>query len=377
MSRKYFLVLFICLHQVCVFAQTDSLPGNDTLSKFDKFNKKAEKFFKVFPVPIITYSTEAGNVFGLAKFNLFQLSKKDTLSSPSKLSEVVTFSTKGRINASVSTELLFDKNNYMILSFVNYKKQPEYLFGIGNDVKKEDVEEVVTERFRFSVVGLRRVYKKLYLGLSFDINTYFNIETDSSSFLVVNDIPGINGGASVGLGLALALDNRDNRYNPSKGVFVLGSLQPHPSWLGSKYQFTTFSLDMRTYFNPWHKHVIALQATTRSTSTGTTPFYELSLLGGDTKMRGYYEGAFRDNVLLDAQLEYRMPVWKIFGAVGWIGTGRVAPEYSALSLDGFKVSYGGGVRIRVDSKNNTNLRIDFGFGPGGLKGTYLNFAEAF
>src|SRR5688572_8245872 len=56
----------------------DSLAVNkstqqDTLSKFDSFNKKAERFFKVAPVPIVAYSTEAGNIFGLAKFNTFHL----------------------------------------------------------------------------------------------------------------------------------------------------------------------------------------------------------------------------------------------------------------------------------------------------------------
>lgn len=350
--------------------------STDTLSKFDKFNVKAERFFKVFPVPIITYSTEAGNVFGLAKFNLFQLSDKDTISKPSKLSEVVTFSTKGRINISVSTELVFNENKYIVLSYVNYRKQPEYIFGIGNDVQKEDAEEVVSERIKYSVVGLRKIVGAFYAGLAFDINNYFDLEIDSNSVLIKNGVAGVDGGASVGLGIALALDSRDNRYNPYKGAFILGSIMGHPEWIGSKYQFTKFQLDVRKYFNPWHKHVIALQASTQQNS-GTTPFYELALLGGDSKMRGYYEGAFRDNVLLDAQVEYRLPVWKIFGAVGWIGAGRVAESYSGLSIDGFKLSYGGGIRIRVDSKNNTNLRVDFGYGPGGLNGLYLNFAEAF
>ena len=119
-----------------------------------------------------------------------------------------------------------------------------------------------------------------------------------------------------------------------------------------------------------------MQATTTATG-GNVPFYDLALLGGDSKMRGYYQGAFRDNVLVDAQVEYRMPIWKIFGMTTWIGTGRVADKYSNMALDGFKVSYGVGLRIKVDSKNNTNLRLDFGFGGNGIKGTYINFAEAF
>jgi outer membrane protein assembly factor BamA len=373
-----------------VLAQQDSTANKladttgakkDTLSKFDSFNAKAEHLFKILPVPLYSYSTEAGNTFGLAKFNLFQLKKSDTISKPSKLSEVVTLSSKGRINASITTELVFKENRWVILSYVNYKKQPEYIFGIGNDVKREDVEEVQYERFKSVTVALRRFAKNLYIGVPLDIADYFNIKPDSNSFLYgkppyMDTIPGVNGGFSLGTGIAAAWDSRDNRYNTFKGSYVQLTLIAHPEWLGSAYNFTKFELDMRKFFNPWKKHVIALQATT-SSATGNTPFYELSLLGGDKQMRGYYQGAYRDKVLVDGQVEYRMPVWKIFGVTGWMGTGRVASAYDNLTLDNWKLSYGIGIRIKVDSKNNTNMRLDFGFGPHGISGTYINFAEAF
>src|SRR5215203_5965024 len=140
MSQKNILVISLMLCTCSTFAQQDTTTATvtkDTLSKFDKMNAKMEALFKVIPVPILTYSTEAGQVFGLAKFNVIDLSKKDTISKPSKLSEVVSFSTKGRINASVSTELVFNQNKYIILSYINYRKQPEYIFGIGNDVTQE------------------------------------------------------------------------------------------------------------------------------------------------------------------------------------------------------------------------------------------------
>ena len=152
----------------------------------------------------------------------------------------------------------------------------------------------------------------------------------------------------------------------------------YPEALGSTYQFTQFQFDFRKYFTPWKnlKHVIAVQAATNY-SFGDVPFYDLGLLGGEDRMRGYYKGALRDKALLDSQVEYRMPVWNIFGIVGWIGAGRVGEDYSDLALDGFRLSYGGGVRIRVDSGSNVNLRIDMGFGPEGVKGFYINFSEAF
>jgi hypothetical protein len=384
MKQKSSFLLLLILCAVSVFGQpnpdsekeTSSKPAKDSLSKFDKFNKKAEHLFQILPVPLYSYSSEAGNIFGLAKFNVLNLSKKDTISKPSKLSEVFTISTKGRINASVSTELVFHENKYILLSYINYKQTPEYIFGIGNDVTKADAEQISSSRFKFVATGMILVHKYLYVGIGFDIADYFNIQVDSNSFLIKDKVPGVNGGASVGAGFAAAFDSRDNRYNAFKGAYVLSTILFYPTFLGSAYQFTKFQLDARKYYNPWGKDVIAFQATT-SYANGNTPFYELSEMGGDYQMRGYYEGAYRDNVLVDAQVEYRQHIWNIFGAVAWIGTGQVGPNYSALSLDGFHLSYGAGIRIRVDTKHNTNLRFDFGFGPGGINGTYINFAEAF
>lgn len=372
LSLLFTLVLFPAL------AQSDSTQKADTLSKFDRFNKKAEHFFKVFPVPLISYSTDAGNIFGLAKFNTFHTSKKDTISRPSKISEVATFSTKGRINVSISNDLIFKEDKYMILSFFNFKKQPESMLGIGNDVSRDDVEQVTTNRIRFATTAMVRVKKYFYAGVGLDIANYFDIKYDTGSFLEKDEVTGRTGGTDFGVGIAGALDSRDNRYNASKGALVLTTVVYYPEAIGSSFEFTKFDLDMRKYFKPWKnlKHVIAVQASTTFTD-GSVPYYDLAQLGGEDKMRGYYKGAIRDKVLVDGQIEYRMPVWNIFGVVGWVGTGRVGTGYDDLALDGFRLSYGGGVRIRVDSGSNVNLRIDMGFGPGGVSGLYLNFSEAF
>ncbi len=358
------------------FSQSEASVQQDTLSKFDKFNQKAEAFFKWAPAPIITYSSEAGNTFGLAKFNLFHPSKKDSISKPSKLSEVVTISTKGRVSISISNDLILMENKYMILSYFNYKKTPEYLLGIGNDVSIENVEEVTVNRLKFSSAAMRRVKENYYAGISLDFSDYFGIKTDSNSFLVSDNITGVRGGTDIGVGIAGALDSRDNRYNAFKGALLLSTITFYPKFLGSRYEFTSIYIDARKYFNPWLKHVIAIQATT-TYSSGDVPFYDLALLGGEDRMRGYYKGALRDKVLFDTQVEYRMPIWNIFGLATWVATGRVADSYKNMSLNGFWLSFGGGVRIRVDSENNTNLRFDMGFGPNGVSGFYFNFAEAF
>ncbi len=376
------IMLWICygplLAQTPADSNKDSLrisgEKKDSLSGFDRFNKKAEALFKILPVPIYSYSPEAGNIFGLAKFNVLSLSKKDTISKPSKLSEVFTASTLGRINASISTQLVFDEDKYVIISYVNYKKEPEYIWDIGNTITKEPEQDIIS-RFVFAGTALRQVRKNFYVGIPFDVSDYFDIQADSTSFLVTDSVTGLKGGTSVGAGLAAAFDSRDNRYNASKGAYILGTAVFYPSGWGP-YPFSKFTLDARKYYQPWPGKIIAGQATTSYTN-GVVPFYELSQMGGDSQMRGYYQGGLRDNVLVDAQVELRLHVWNIFGLVGWFGAGQVAHSYSGVALDAFHLSYGPGLRIRVDSKHNTNLRFDFGFGPGGIQGFYINFGEAF
>jgi hypothetical protein len=375
-------MLWFCCNQS--FAQQsagekkDSLPKSenkkDSLSGFDRFNKKAEHLFKILPVPIYSYSPEAGNIYGLAKFNVFDLSKKDTVSKASKLSGVFTASTLHRINASIATQLVFDENKYIIISYVNYKKEPEYIWDIGNTITK-DPEQDIVNRFVFAGTALRLVAKNFYVGIPFDVSDYFDIQADSTSFLITDSVTGLKGGTSIGIGFAAAYDTRNNRYNPLHGSYILGTAVFYPAALGP-YAFSKFVIDARKYLNPFNKNVIAGQVTT-SYANGNVPFYELPQMGGASQMRGYYEGGLRDNVLLDAQIELRIPVWNIFGVVGWFGVGQVANSYNQVAMDEFHLSYGPGMRIMVDSKHQTNLRFDFGFGPNGIQGFNINFGEAF
>ena len=101
----------------------------------------------------------------------------------------------------------------------------------------------------------------------------------------------------------------------------------------------------------------------------------LSPLGGDSLMRGYYAGRFRDKVLLAGQAEYRLPLWWRFGLVGFVGAGGVADRVGILSTSAFKLTYGFGLRFRLN-REGENLRIDFGYGKG-TSGLYFTAGEAF
>lgn len=350
----------------------------DTLTKFQKFSDKGEALFKILPVPIIAYSTESGTIFGLAKYNLIDLVKKDTISHDSKFNALVSFATKGQYKGVISGDMFLNENRLNLRAGVRYINFPSYIFGVGNDISANDIESVITKSFEFDIDALHSINTKrtLYAGVLTQFKSYTDIETESDSFLVTTNYAGVDGGISSGIGLGAIYDSRDNRYNAKSGFYLSTNYMLFGRVLGSDYKYNTFELDIRKYVNPWLEHVIAFQIYTQANS-GEVPFYSLAMLGGDQRMRGYYKGALRDKVIGDAQVEYRMPIWAIFGVTAFASAGRVALDYKSFDLNELRYGGGLGLRVMLDKKNQSNLRFDFGYGHGDARTFSIGFTEAF
>jgi hypothetical protein len=93
-------------------------------------------------------------------------------------------------------------------------------------------------------------------------------------------------------------------------------------------------------------------------------------------MRGYYEGRYQDQDMIVLQGEYRLPLWRRFGLVGFAGIADVACKTSAFHARDFKSSAGFGIRYLLQPEEKLNLRFDYGFGKD-TSGFYVNFTEAF
>lgn len=350
----------------------------DTLSKFTRFNKKAEALFKVLPFPMVSYSTETGTVVGLAKYNMVQLVEGDTISAASSFSGLASASTEGHYKVVLGGNLYLDQNKLILNGTIQYIVFPEYLLGIGNNVQRENLERIITERFAFTNYVLHSIDKQkhLYAGVFQEYKNYYKITKDTVSWVEKNKYPGYEGGITSGFGLGIAYDTRDHKYNAMSGMFASFNAKAFTSGFGSDFNYNSIEFEFRKFFNPWYKHVIAFQLYSQG-NYGNIPFYSLGQIGGTNRMRGYYLGAIRDKVIADAQVEYRMKVWSIFGVTAFASAGRVAGTYSEMDLNDLWYAAGFGLRIMVDSAHKANLRVDFGYGMKGSKTVVIGFAEAF
>ena len=80
--------------------------------------------------------------------------------------------------------------------------------------------------------------------------------------------------------------------------------------------------------------------------------------------------------MLILQQEFRMPVYKRIGIAAFGGVGAVANKLTDFTKNEIHYDYGVGLRIKINKKENTNLRIDYGFTKDS-QGLYVVFAEAF
>ena len=110
---------------------------------------------------------------------------------------------------------------------------------------------------------------------------------------------------------------------------------------------------------------------------GDVPFNQLAQLGGVARMRGYFEGQYRDKTYAMTQVEYRiMPLFWRLGAVLFAGIGEVAGRFRDFDLAHLKVSVGAGLRYALDPAERIHIRVDAGVGPG-TWGLAVNVLEAF
>lgn len=368
-SRLIILTLLILI--IC-FNDTHALAASSQESE-----EKGKNSGYVF-LPILSYSPETKLAGGVVLNVYYRPSDADALTRPSNLMPTFIYTQQQQISVEMPTELYWHDELYYLNGYIGFAKFPDKFYGIGNDTKEENEENYTPRLFQIRSNVQRKITAHTYMGLQYNMKYHKILSAKDGGLLAGNGIAGQGAGTASGLGVSLTRDTRNNVFYPSAGTLLKIAAQRFDGMIGSDYDFTQLSTDIRGYFEPFRSHVIAVNGYANFMTT-SPPFHMLSLLGqvGERNvMRGYYQGRYRDNNILVLQTEYRMPLWWRFGCAAFGGIGDVSHTISAFSVNRLKYSYGFGLRFQLDPKENINLRLDFGFGKES-SGFYLAIGEAF
>ncbi len=349
------------------------------LEKKDSINKLGKRR-KLFAFPAMIYSPETTLAFGGAGNYYFKIGH-DTTVRTSYIQALALYTLRQQTVLGMESTIFFHNERYILKTKASASYFPDRFWGLGNNSQEADMEHYTVGQFYLFPQLLRKMYKRLFLGLAYEIQNVFTFEYGSgrppgTSIFDTQNVNGRYGSLVSGLGLVALWDGRDNAFSPSKGFYFSYYINNFSSALGSDFNFFTHSVDIRRYYTVAENQVLAFQFVLNS-NNGTVPVRSMSNIGNNSIMRGYYEGRYTDNNFIAAQVEHRFHLIGSFGMVVFAAAGRVGMKPGDLfTFQGLKPSLGSGLRYAIDKKEKLNLRLDAGFGHHS-SGVYFNITEAF
>jgi hypothetical protein len=374
-------VLFCIFLAMACFAnaqqqrQRQSFPVRYFNKIFMDTTHKEESQLLVYP--IVAYAPETSLELG-ASILYVSYAKHDTLNRLSEINGTTFYTIRNQFGMLFDHALYSDKNKWFLLGKMKLQSFPLSYYGIG-PLTSTKLARVDAFQFQLKERFLRKVYGNFYLGLETDIQHLGNVEFVDHDASVTYEKPnGHEGSTNIGLGLGGLYDNRHNVLNVRDGFFSELAFLHYSPAIGSDHEFTSVFSDVR-WFTPIRKrNVLATQLIGQFTY-GNPPFNQLALMGGESMMRGYYLGRFRDKNLTAVQAEYRMLPFsfaKRWGGSVFLGTGAVFNNLSSLDGDHIVLAGGAGIRFLLFPKKDVWVRLDVAFTNEG-NGLYIFVGEAF
>jgi hypothetical protein len=328
--------------------------------------------------PILAYAPETSVELG-ASVLYVRYARNDTNNRLSEINGTTFYTIRNQFGALFDHALYSHRNNWFLLGKMKLQSFPLSYYGIGPETGETKLARVDALQFQIKERVLRKVHGNFYAGLEADLQHIGNVDFIDHEPSVAYEKPfGHNGSTNFGLGLGALYDNRHNVLNVRKGFFSELAFLHYSPAIGSDHDFTSVFFDTR-WFTPIRKrNVFAAQLLSQFTY-GDAPFNQLALMGGESMMRGYYLGRYRDRNLTAAQAEYRMlpfPFAKRWGAAVFAGAGAVYNDYASLKKQHIVFAGGGGLRFQLFPKKDVWVRADIAFTREGT-GLYIFVGEAF
>ena len=383
-----FIFCFVFILQSSVYAQEtkDNKASKSFISRYintvlkDTVSKERSQFF-VFPT--VGYRPETGVEFGLTPLYIYY-ANENVNNRLSEMKAYSFFTLNGQYGIRISHALYSDKDTWFFLGDIDFEQFPLKYYGIGSDVPTSNIALVDATQIRIKERVLRKVLDNFYIGLETDFRSLSNVsfEPSEDNEEINFELPfGAEGTTNFGVGVGFVYDERHNVLNERDAFFSeFAYLNYNPFWK-SNVEYQLITLDNRLFKKVGDNDVLAAQVYGEFNFGGEVPFNQLSYMGGESLMRGYFKGRYRDRNQIAAQVEYRFLPLKLgftdrLGATIFTGIGEVFNQWDELQLNNVKWSAGAGARFLIFQQKDVYLRFDYAFTRDDSN-FYISIGEAF
>lgn len=322
------------------------------------------------------YSTESGFGIGIVGAGLYyskrgEDGKPDPRTPASSMSLKLDVTTGQLYKIGAEGYHIFSGDRFRINYDGYFYSFKDKFWGIGYASDSDNSNESIYKRLQAQVKAdfVINFSNRFYLGPMAQFS-YINATRIDRPWLFDGQAPRT---FTTGVGITAIYDTRDVPLNAYKGVYIRFNQLFNPRFMANKYAFSESELTVAGYAGVWKGGILAAMYHTELTY-GNTPWGLMPTFGGSDRMRGYYEGRYRDKCEMDFTVELRQHVWRRNGIVLWVGAGTVFPRFSAFKWNHILPNFGVGYRWQF--KPRVNVRLDLGIGKG-EKGFNFSINEAF
>jgi outer membrane protein assembly factor BamA len=324
--------------------------------------------------PYVFYSPETRVAFGAILILTFH-AVRDSTTQTSSLALNAFASLNSQYDVSLTPEIFFAGNRQWCTATLEFGRFTDRFWGIGQPAADHEAIDFTKQVAHVLLRAQTALFGHARVGIILEADQTSIHDAEESARLQKGGSIAPGGARSAGIGASLTWDSRDNAFYPGTGGLYQFESTLFPEFLGSEFAFTGTTLDLRRYITLGGPQIVAFQLYGSKVS-GTPPFFKLSALGGESMMRGYYQGRYRDLIFATVQAEYRLTLSRLLGIVAFAGAGDVGSTPASFSVRTLKASAGLGLRFALNQDERLNVRVDWGFGRG-TDGLYFSIREAF
>ena len=342
---------------------------NSALNPFQALAKKWPEDLVIAPVP--AYSPQIGWNLTLGGAYFLDSGEKNTDVPPSLIGGFAMAAENGSYAYGAGTYLHLLDDKFRVRAGAAYVDIRYRFYGIGNSIDFLDVD-ILQEGPAYFLSGSWNIWKKLYVGLGYRRGTVdTRVRFVSSPPAFFDPVLGLDLGA---ISIPIEIDSRDHEQFPRNGWQVSGKTVLYRESVGSDFEAETYKVSVNHYAPMRETDVLATRVVVRSASEDV-PFFLLSTIGGDTDLRGYPGGRYRDRHMYALQTEYRWQFSNRWIFTGFVGVGEVADQFSEMGRN-FLPAGGVGARFVLSQKHKVGLSLDVATGKDGTE-IYFGVGEAF
>ena len=350
------------------------------------FEKKLDFTFIGGP----SYSSDTKLSIGVMGAGLYRTDRTDSLTPPSDVTLFGSASITGFYVLGIRGNTLFKHDKNRLTYRVSFASRPLDYWGVGyNDGAHKTHIDYTEKLTRVEATYLHLVAKGFYMGADLRLHYIkgknFDRHVPEGMSLERDYLYGMRQEyLSTGLGVVAQYDTRDFAPNAYKGVYIKAGAMILPKGLGTVSEtLWKFDFTISGYQRLWSSGVLAMEAHGEFNSKDT-PWPFMARMGGDFRMRSYYEGRYTDLNMITAQVELRQRIWRRISCAVWGGAGTVFSgigpyEDSWMNERSFSWSQilpEVGLGLRWEFKKRVNIRFDFGVGKDST-GFIVQINEAF